>query len=88
MFCMKKSRKRKNIKENLNLDDKKSTNDNSLEQVSGGWRPELEALGFRAPQTVPPRDPPKPIPGCGTGCGPLFTGHNSPESVFRKRTRR
>ena len=44
---MKKSRKRKNIKENLNLDAKKATNDNSLEQVSGGvYRPELRSLGF------------------------------------------
>ncbi len=47
MFCIKKSRKRKNIKENLNLDAKKATYDNSLEQISGGvYRPELRSIGF------------------------------------------
>ena len=33
---MKKFEKRKNIKENSNLDAKKATSDDSLEQVSGG----------------------------------------------------
>ena len=33
---MKKFEKRKNIKENSNLDAKKAINDDSLEQVSGG----------------------------------------------------
>lgn len=44
---MKKSEKRKNIKRNSNLDNRKNVSDDSLEQVSGGvYRPELGSLDF------------------------------------------
>ena len=44
---MKKSEKRKNIKRNSNLDNRKNVSDDSLEQVSGGvYRPELRSLDF------------------------------------------
>lgn len=54
---MKRSEKRKNIKENSNLDAKKAISDDSLEQVSGGvYRPELRSLGFHE-HSLPPRLP-------------------------------
>ena len=51
---MKKFEKRKNIKENLNLDAKKATNDNSLEQVSGGVAPQSSSNSRLQKPTMPP----------------------------------